>query len=227
MGKTYKKSNYNEPNPQSCPFCNKMCKSDNSYKQHICRCKNNPNRIESVNIDFKERYRNLPEETKKRMAWAKGLTADTNESIRIQVQHRPKTHIVDHVYEEYNQSQISKWLDYISNIDVNIDLDINYYLSGYPTISKMWERSNNTVAIKFVHDYVANILLSGNLCQENTVHHINKDINDFDKYNLMVFRTNGDHKRFHNSKYAKLIYDENTHLFDCVLDKNSYKSTLL
>ena len=36
---------------------------------------------------------------------------------------------------------------------------------------------------------------------------------------LLVFIDGGNHKRFHNSKYAYLIYDENTHLFSCELRK--------
>ena len=61
-------SNFNKPNPQDCPYCGKTCKNINSYKQHICRCKNNPDRTESAKRDFKAQYANLSQESKDKMA---------------------------------------------------------------------------------------------------------------------------------------------------------------
>ena len=59
-------NNYLKPNYESCPYCNKMCKNKNSFKQHVRLCKENPNRQES----------NL-----KNQGWSKGLTKDTD--IRV------------------------------------------------------------------------------------------------------------------------------------------------
>lgn len=212
-------STFNLPNPQNCPYCDRLCKNINSYKQHICRCKNNPNRIESVKRDYKLQYEKMSEESKKRMVWNKGLTKETSKSIQAQVEHRPKTHKVQHIYDDYNKEQINKWFMYISNIDICESINVSYHKSGYPTISRCYGKLNENYIILFAHDYIANILLNGKLEKSNTVHHINEDINDFSKYNLLVFRTNDAHKRFHNSKYAKLIYNEETHLFDCIIDR--------
>ena len=51
------------------------------------------------------------------------------------------------------------------------------------------------------------------------VHHIDKNSLNNDIHNLLVFNTSDDHKRFHNSKYAWLTYDEETHFFSCVMKR--------
>ena len=38
--------NFNDQQQCFCKYCNKECKSLNSLKQHECRCKNNPNKID-------------------------------------------------------------------------------------------------------------------------------------------------------------------------------------
>ena len=215
------KSQYNQPNPQYCPHCNKLCKSINSYKQHICRCKNNPNRIESARRDFAEQYKNLPEEVKQRMAWSKGLTKEVSNSIRLSVEHRPPHSSIIYVYEDYNLEQIQKWLSYIKDINVVYDYELtkHNHNEGYKIISSKCVISDNGNFV-FEHDFIANILLGGKLSKSNTVHHIDKDRTNNSKDNLMVFVDSNNHKRFHNSKYAKLVYDENTHLFSCYIDKS-------
>ena len=68
---------------------------------------------------------------------------------------------------------------------------------------------------------MANIYLNDKLESHNTVHHIDNNPANNNISNLMVFETNNEHKRFHNSKYAKLTYNEDTHKFHCIIDKNS------
>ena len=51
-----------------CKYCGKECKNLNSLKQHECRCKENPNRI-NVFIDNFNKNRN---------AWNKGLNKETD-----------------------------------------------------------------------------------------------------------------------------------------------------
>ena len=41
-----KSSKFLIENIQNCKFCGKECHNLNSLKQHECRCKQNPNRIE-------------------------------------------------------------------------------------------------------------------------------------------------------------------------------------
>lgn len=64
-----------------CIYCNKQCKNRNSLVQHQIRCKNNPVRIKCGNPN------NLVNYTTKLKSgevtiWNKGLTKDTNESIK-------------------------------------------------------------------------------------------------------------------------------------------------
>lgn len=63
------KSNFNKPNIVHCKYCGKECKNLNSLKQHECRCKNNPDRINVINKNFN---------AKGKVAWNKGLTKETD-----------------------------------------------------------------------------------------------------------------------------------------------------
>lgn len=210
-------SPFNIPNPQNCPYCDRVCKNINSYKQHICRCKSNPNRIKSVKRDYKLQYANLPEETKRRMAWSRGLTKDTSESIRNQIKHRPKTSTFKYIYKEHNELEILKWLDYVNSLIINIPKHTTkLHTEGYKILSKYWSRNNNTIQLCFEHDFIMNLYLGGNLQEYNTVHHIDKDKQNNDIRNLITFETCSDHVRFHNSPKAWLIYNENTHKFRCI-----------
>jgi hypothetical protein len=87
-------------------------------------------------------------------------------------------------------------------------------------VRKTGIKVDNSVIYEFEQDFIANILLEGKLLKTNTVHHIDKCRSNNDMKNLMVFKTNSEHKRFHNSKYAYLIYNEDTHLFNCILKYN-------
>lgn len=55
-----------------CSFCNRLCKNLNSYRQHTMRCPKNPNRDEKFCTSY----------FKGHVGWNRGLTADTNESVR-------------------------------------------------------------------------------------------------------------------------------------------------
>lgn len=217
------KSSFNIPNVHYCEFCGRECKNINSYKQHLCRCKKNPQRIESSTSEYRRKvYVSLPEDTKIRMIWNKGLTADMDERVAKTANFHKSlknTNYEDNVYAEYNNNEINKWFSYIKNIEVVQDFNTSCTKNSYPIIKEAQKRVGNTVKICFVHDYVANILLADKLNELNVVHHIDKDRKNFDKYNLMIFETSADHKRFHNSKYAKLKYNETTHLFTSFIDK--------
>lgn len=177
----------------NCCFCNKLCKSTNSLTQHELRCKNNPNRSESSKRDFKAQYRNLPQETKDRMSWSKGLTSNDSSSVKKCAENRRKPHPFNDVWEEYNSNEINKWLEYVRKFDKSVD-------------------SKNYISI-------ANALLSNTLSKENRVHHINLNHDDNTITNLLIFESDADHKRFHNSKYAKLKYNDVTHKFISFVDK--------
>ena len=64
-----------------CPYCNKICKNNNSLAQHRVRCPKNPDRI-PIN-DFSKMYASYSDEVKQRMSWNKGLTKETSESVKL------------------------------------------------------------------------------------------------------------------------------------------------
>lgn len=66
-----KTSNFLKTNIQYCQYCGKECHNINSLKQHECRCKQNPTRINLIC--------RIP--TEKR-GWAKGLTKDQDERLK-------------------------------------------------------------------------------------------------------------------------------------------------
>ena len=89
----------------------------------------------------------------------------------------------------------------------------------YNIIRKKHVKHKTKVKPLFEHDFIVSLYLS--LGTNNTVHHVDGNPKNNDITNLIVFKTNGEHKRFHNSKYAWLIYDEATHKFNCILNKDT------
>lgn len=57
-----------------CRFCKKLCKNSRSLTQHELRCRENPNKINTEVPNFN---------SKGRVAWNKGLTKQTNASIKL------------------------------------------------------------------------------------------------------------------------------------------------
>lgn len=203
-----------------CEFCGKKCKNLNSLKQHSIRCPNNPNRKDfnrlgaySTSLKGKTKYDDnrikRSSETLK-LKYAQGYQSPLKGITRF----------VQHIYKEHNDAQILKWQQYIENNTFEIsELETTLHTEGYKVLSRHQTQKDNTVQIVFEHDYIANILLCGNLKSTNTVHHIDENKANNLPVNLMVFVDNTNHKRFHNSNYAKLTYDEHTHLFSCDIVK--------
>lgn len=213
----------------NCIFCDKLCKNLNSLTQHELRCPHNPNR---------RSYNNLGKYSTEHK---KGQTKYTSAEIMKQTQSllklynsgyvspiKGRTVAFDYLYEEYNNCLISKWISYVENLNIQLPKYEVYIVKGcynkgkgcYKNISTPSKLVGYPLTVLFEHDYIANLLLGGTLQPNNTVHHIDRNGINNAFTNLMVFATKNDHKRFHNSKYAKLIYDEETHLFSCYLDKS-------
>lgn len=205
----------------NCKFCNKLCKNSNSLTQHELRCSKNPKKLKNTFTDYivsnrkgKNKY-NCPEIAKQcetmKKKYEDGYVSPTKDVKRKE----------NYVHLVHNNEEISKWLNYIDLLSVTIP---NYKISNknrqhYNIVSGMQSIEGNTVKLVFEHDFIANIYLDGKLQHTNTVHHIDKNIKNNDIHNLMVFETNQDHKRFHNSDFAYLEYDEATHLFRCEIRK--------
>lgn len=205
-----------------CKFCGKSFNNKNALVQHEIRCPENKNR---------KAYNNLAQYT---IDNVKGKTADNCEQIKKQKDTIKKKYDsgyvnpckgrkvqFEYVYKEHNDLQIDKWREYLKSVIITVQpYETISHPEGYKMISCSQNRLGNTIKYVFEHDYIMNLYLGGTLLNENTVHHIDKDRTNNNIMNLMTFNTNGDHKRFHNSKYAFLVYDEKTHKFNCVLRKD-------
>ena len=218
--------NYNKNNIhniQYCKYCNKECHNLNSLKQHEIRCKNNPDR---KSYDKLTNYiiNNIKGKTKDNCE----VIAKQAETLRQKYKNgyvspvKGKHRVINYIYKEHNDKEIQKWLDYLKTIHIQIplyDITINKDPKGYIYISNSIYKENNSVKFIFEHDYLMNLYLQGGLEKQNTVHHIDINPKNNNIFNLMTFETNVDHKRFHNSDYAYLTYNEETHKFICILKK--------
>lgn len=206
-----------------CKFCKKECKNKNSLAQHELRCKYNPDRKDTDKFAiYIRKYR-------------KGKTKENCEDVAKQAQtlknkyangyKRNKTwDFLDknfvYVFEAYNNEEIKKWTDYIKTLNIIIPYYETNKNKDYITIKKKSLNEPFNFDSYFEHDYIANKLLSGKLQKKNTVHHIDKNKHNNSFNNLIIFQTSADHKRFHTSRYAFLIYNEETHLFQCINKKD-------
>ena len=209
------------PDNLYCPFCEKECKNLNSYRQHTCRCSKNPER---------KAYDNFPKYIEENR---KGRTAQNCTEIAKQVNTIKEKYangyispvkgrkvIYDYVYEEHNNEEIQKWLNYIEPIVLpDVDYAVYRYESKYCFVNLKALRLCDENKLMLEHIYIANILLNGQLTKKNIVHHIDRVPSNNNKNNLLIFASDADHKRFHNSKFAYITYDEKTHLFYCILKK--------
>lgn len=206
-----------------CKFCKKEYKSRNALIQHELRCKLNPERKDFNRLAnySKENFKGQTKYTNSVIA----KQANTTKNKYLNGYESPikgKQRIFNYIYEEHNQKEINKWIEYINSRDYVIpEHKVLGHPEDYLIVSKSAIKLDNTVQYEFEHDYIANILLDGKLDKSNTVHHIDKCRSNNAATNLIVFETNADHKRFHNSKYAYLLYDENSHLFNCILKYDS------
>lgn len=206
-----------------CNFCKKHFNSKNAAAQHAIRCNANSNRKAYDNLS------NYIVNTRK------GSNKSNNSDVAKQCSTMKNKYdngytspckgrkiSFDYLYEQHNIAEISKWLEYVNRLNVNIPpYEVTPHNKNCENTYMMLKGgqiiNGNTVIMTFEHNFIANILLNGNLCKENTVHHIDKNQANNAINNLLVFETWDDHKRFHNSKYAWLIYDDITHKFKCEL----------
>ena len=76
-----------------------------------------------------------------------------------------------------------------------------YIVNGYPAI---YTSEKCTV---YIHRLVAEEMLGRDLKPEEIVHHDDRDRSNYDKENIMVFRSKSDHTRYHNCGVAMLTED--------------------
>lgn len=203
-----------------CEFCGRQCKSLNSLKQHSTRCSQNPNRKDfnklgdySTSIKGRTQYSN--ERVRKS---AQALRDKYKNGYVSPLKSKPRN--IQYIYKEHNEAEIQKWLAYVKESQFIIPhYGIIPHTEGYSIVSGSQRVIDKSVRYEFEHDFIANILLDGKLDAINTVHHIDLNRSNNDPFNLLIFQTNSEHKRFHNSPYAYLTYNAMTHLFNCILLK--------
>ena len=211
------------PKSLNCKFCGKECKNLNSLRQHECRCICNPNRkaYDSFCNYISNNRKGKTAENCEEIARQRYSLKSKYENGYVNPNKGKKVNF-NYIYKEHNDLEIQKWLNYIKEKNIKQpkkNYELGYHFWGYPVILKRDSKGILKSTNVFEHIYVANILLDNKLTSINTVHHINKDITDNSIYNLLIFIDKDNHKRFHNSKYAYLTYDESTHLFSCELRK--------
>lgn len=204
-----------------CKFCGKELKSKRALLQHEIRCKENVNRIAYQNLsNYINEHR-------------KGKSADNCTDIAKQRQTiitkykngyvsplRGKLREIQYIYKEHNDAEIQKWLAYVKESQFIIPhYDIISHSEGYSIVSRSQHVGGKSVRYEFEHNYIASILLEGKLDAINTVHHIDSNRSNNDPFNLLIFQTDSEHKRFHNSPHAYITYNTETHLFNCILLK--------
>lgn len=214
-----KKEKYHvDHNDLFCKFCGKECKSKNSLVQHEIRCKENPNR---KNYDSFLPY--VENNLKGRNKYNNELINKQAETLKNKYKNgymnpnKGKKVNINYQYLEHNNKEIEKWILYVKTLNIEIlkDYEIFQHPEGYITYY-----NNNSRKYEFEHNLIADILLNGNFSTENVVHHIDRNRSNNEITNLLIFRNRTMHKKFHKSKYSYLIYNEDDHLFDCVIKKD-------
>lgn len=212
------------PDSLLCKHCGRLCKNLNSLAQHELRCKQNPDRrcydhltkyiLENVKGHTAEEVPHI----KRQAETLRQMYAEGKKQVTLQRYLQDET---EYLYREHNQGEIDKWLNYVQTAEVNIpEYTAIGHNEGYKVVSKLYTYEGSSVKVTLEHNFLANLYLQGNLKAENAVHHINRIRDDNRIVNLLVFATKAEHKRFHASKEAFLIYNEETHLFNCILKHN-------
>jgi len=201
-----------------CGYCGKECKNKNSLAQHQVRCSKNPNRKSFNNLSnfIAKEIRGNTKENCESIA-KQAATLKRKYDSGYESPNKGKHIILDQVYSEHNSTEINKWLEYQKTLVVYpAEYSTINHNQGYKVIAKGQTRHGASIELLFEHDYLAKLLLQGKLTSANVVHHINKNRTDNSLENLLVFVDSAAHKRYHTSKNAYLVYDGESHLFNCI-----------
>ena len=208
-----------------CGFCGRYYSTVRSASNHATRCAKNPNRQGAFNLlGFVEK--NLKGKTKETSVYVK-KQAETMKQLYSSGYVSPSKGVakgpVLSIYADHNSEEIRRWQNYTDSITVDVtrykicsSLNDGYQ---YFSIADGTAGESFTGRYPFVHVLVASILLGRDLKEGEVVHHIDRDKLNNNKENILVFSSATAHSKYHSSSKAYLIYDEETHLFDCI-DKN-------
>ena len=213
-----------------CKFCKKEFKSRNSLIQHEIRCSKNPDKRDHDKLGkYIVQYRkgknkyNCPEIAKQVKTTLEKYDNGYISAIK------GKKRNYDYVYKHHNDAEISKWHSFVQESDVYIPeyklsccseynrISVNSLPEEYKVKVKSYVAPNGTIS---EHDFVASCIINKAVEKGNIVHHIDLNGTNNSVYNIIIFKTIGDHVRFHTSNYAYLVYDPETHLFTCSIRRS-------
>ena len=182
-----------------CPFCSKYFVSNRSRAQHQWKCKLNP--------DHKD-------------IWNKGLTSETSEivrrcSIAKSITSKNKSKVVS-IYKPHNDMEILKWRDYVTSLNLDIPAYTTRENQGYKILVGNCHMHSQGTHYKFEQYYLMELVFNSSLPKGCIIHHVDENKLNNSLGNLIVFKSVGDHVRFHNSSSAYLIYDNISHMFTCI-----------
>lgn len=150
-----------------CRFCGKICKNNNSLKQHEIRCKMNPNKIDVVSnfIGYNEyrKQNNMPgqnqftkakrlgletpkisDETKKKISLKKSNSKHSNESIE-KIKQGMKLAVIKYP-ESYSSQNVNGRVKKISYDDIILDSNWELLVAKYLDEHNIkWERPNKGI----------------------------------------------------------------------------------
>lgn len=86
------------------------------------------------------------------------------------------------------------------------------YMGKYPAVHMPKHPKANSEGLVYIHHLIAEKILGRNLKNEECVHHIDGDKNNYNENNLIIFATIGEHQRYHNAIRFGLDY--------CLFKKN-------
>ena len=206
-------------NNYCCKFCEKPCKNLNSLRQHETRCPSNPNRKDWDKLiklnSSRKGCTKLNNETVAKCA--KSLKAKYASGYSSPL--KGTKHIVNHIYKEHNDQEISRWYDYINTSNIVIPnyiaIPFGKKRSYYNIIQGQYTKRGNTIKPCFEHDFIAQHYINCYSNDNYVVHHIDKNGHNNDIHNLMIFASTRDHMRYHNCTDAWLCYDAQSHIFTC------------
>lgn len=138
-----------------CQYCSKECKNLNSLRQHEMRCAHNPDRKYAVCAGFNN---------KGKKAWNKGLTKETNQSLKLHGESVSKT-LKGRAGRKHSEEEKQK-----------ISIARKHYLSEHP--DKVPYLLNHSSKESFPETYFKKIFVSENILL-NYHYQINKYELDF------------------------------------------------
>lgn len=209
-----------------CKYCGKICKNDNSLRNHERLCKNNPNRQESSFVKHLEKIR-----SGERTAWNKGLTKDDE-----RIQHNINSHknnlqsgktklywLGKHLSDEHKQKLSIAQTNYLVSNNLNRWSNAHSSKRSYP--ETYFSNILNAYCVEQYHiDNLPYIIDFANIKNKIAIeidgeqHYIDNNLSDRDKKrDKILFEHGWKTIRIRWSTYQKLSINEKNNFVEKLL----------